>query len=206
MATWCAQAGELAQDLANRRRRSVASILGRVQVTPEQAAQLMAGSAAVRRLLRWPRVDPTARPASRRASRDAELLRSCWHASQARILDLLLALPDAQERVALLPDCFTPPAPGEAGASAGAGGGAPADAAAEETEELWCTPAQLLSELDARLKQLSAPAAGGAASPPSGGAPRALPAVEGQLVGEELKLALVELRTHVQASLMERLS
>jgi len=42
------QAAELGQDLRGRRQSTVASILGRTKLTPQQADQLMAGSAAVR--------------------------------------------------------------------------------------------------------------------------------------------------------------
>eukprot|EP00967_Tisochrysis_lutea_P091044 scaffold130496_cov18-Tisochrysis_lutea.AAC.1 len=45
-------AAELGQDMRGRRQRSVASILGRTKLTPQQADQLMAGTAAVRACVR----------------------------------------------------------------------------------------------------------------------------------------------------------
>lgn len=42
-----AQAAELGTELRGRRQRSVASLLGRTKVSPEQADLLMAGTAAV---------------------------------------------------------------------------------------------------------------------------------------------------------------
>ncbi|GFR42326.1 hypothetical protein Agub_g3233, partial [Astrephomene gubernaculifera] len=66
-------ARELATDLRARRKRSVQSMIGRAQLTAEQADRLMAGTNA------------------------------------SRILDMLLALPSTADRLACLPDCFTPP-------------------------------------------------------------------------------------------------
>ncbi len=43
----CPQADDLSQDLASRRKRSVASILGRTKVSAEQMGVLMAGSPSV---------------------------------------------------------------------------------------------------------------------------------------------------------------
>lgn len=73
--------------------------------------------------------------------------------SQSRIVDMLLSLPSSQERLACLPDCFTPPAQQQAGqqgpgSTAGSSGG-DGDGSQEgaDTEELWCTPSQLLNEV-----------------------------------------------------------
>lgn len=141
--------------------------------------------------------------------------------TQARILDMLLTLPIHEERVSLLPDCFTPPepSPSAAGGSAAAG-----QAAEEETEELWCTPAQLLSEVDGRLGKIrgagaqgTQPGGGAGGAGPAGvgtGASRfgafgqeqqALAAPEGQLVGPELVAALEQLREHVYEHWVEGL-
>ena len=68
----------------------------------------------------------------------------------ARILDLLLSLGSEAERAALLPDCFTPP-PADQGQSGGSG-----VVEGEETDELWCTPLQLLNEVDARAREVAA--------------------------------------------------
>lgn len=68
------QASELADDMRTRRRRSFAAVVGRTRLTAEQEQQLLSASFA------------------------------------SRILDLLLALDSHEERVAMLPDCFTPPA------------------------------------------------------------------------------------------------
>ena len=164
------EAAELAEDMRARRRRSFAAILGRVKIaTPEQEAALLAPSAA------------------------------------SRILDLLLSLATHAERAALLPDCFTPPPP--AAATAEGGGAAAAAAAAatpvppqqgvvegDETDELWCTPLQLLNEVDARVRDVvEAPAARAAGGE---SAPRAI-GTAGGLSGEAYAAALRELREEV---------
>lgn len=90
----------------------------------------------------------------------------------SRICDLLLTLGSIEERIALLPDCFTPPAEDEAAEEAADGS---SSAAAEqqqqqqgeeeqETEELWCTPMQLLNEIEARLKAAAAASNEGSSS------------------------------------------
>ena len=61
----------------------------------------------------------------------------------ARILDMLLSLPNQEARILALPDCFTPPAPTSAAE-------VPDDEAS--TEELWCSPSQMLSELEIRIR------------------------------------------------------
>jgi hypothetical protein len=68
----------------------------------------------------------------------------------SRILELLLGLSSEGEREALLPDCFTPPPEG--------GSAAAEDA---ETDELWCTPLQLLNEIDARVRDVVEARGGG---------------------------------------------
>jgi hypothetical protein len=77
----------------------------------------------------------------------------------ARILDLLLSFETAQERLDLLPDCFTPPPPLDGAAEAEMRGVDKDDE--EETEELWCTPLQLLLEVEARLRAATTTGAGG---------------------------------------------
>lgn len=122
----CCQADELGADLSSRRKSTLAAMLGRVRLdnlAPQQQAALLGPSPA------------------------------------ARILDLLLTLGSTEERLTLLPDCFAPPdepaeqqegpsgatttAPGAAAAAAGDG--------EEGTDELWCTPMQLLNEIHSRL-------------------------------------------------------
>lgn len=126
-----ADAAELAVDLKGRKKRSVASIIGRAKLTAEQADRLKAGTAA------------------------------------ARILDMLLTLPTQAERLSCLPDCFTPPeavagpagagAVAEAEAQEGTSGEAVDEADEGETSEaLWCTPPQMLSELEVRIRSISA--------------------------------------------------
>lgn len=143
----------------------------------------------------------------------------------ARILDLLLSLPGSNDRLALLPDCFTAP---EADAEGSAGGGAgDADGNEGETDDLWCTPMQLLNEIDRRLNaaaaagadsQVSSSAAAGVL--PSGGGSSgsstaaALPAagasqgtVDAGLPGgaPEEAVVLLELRQHIQGQWLESL-
>jgi hypothetical protein len=129
---------------------------------------------------------------------------------------MLLTLPSEEDRIDLLPDCFTPPLDQDAEGGGGQGthqhsfeevsgmqGGA--GGVEEETEadsdELWCTPAQLLNELDARLRQMVE------RSGPAGGEgeqhKRLLSVVDGQLAGQELQEALQGLRVHVHAYFMQ---
>jgi hypothetical protein len=140
----------------------------------------------------------------------------------ARILDLLLSLPGSSDRLALLPDCFTAPEAVE-GDEAAAGGD-------EETDELWCTPMQLLNEIDRRLNAAAAAAAAAAGADsqassssagalPSGGgssgsAAAALPAAgasQGTVYagmpgdGPEDAVVLRELRQHIQGQWLESL-
>ncbi|KAI8471282.1 MAG: hypothetical protein J3K34DRAFT_458405 [Monoraphidium minutum] len=161
------EAAELAEDMRVRRRRSFASILGRVAIaTPEAEAALLAPP------------------------------------PPARILDLLLGLPSEAEREALLPDCFAPPPPPPPGASepggGGGGGGEPGGepgGGGDETDLLWCTPVQLLNEVDARLKALEGPEGGGGGA---GAARRELGGAQG-LTGEAYVRALRRLRGAVAA-------
>jgi hypothetical protein len=81
----------------------------------------------------------------------------------SRILDLLLSLPGAPEREALLPECFAPPPDWEAQPGGGARAGV---VEGDETDELWCTPLQLLNEIDARARDV---VEGGGGSSRSGG-------------------------------------
>lgn len=191
------QAADLGEELKGRRAKTVASILGRVKVTDDQAAAIMAGSAA------------------------------------SRILDLLISMPDAQERVALLPDCFTPPDPNAAPSDQ-----PQVDENGQETEALWCTPAQLLTEIEARLRAVKAledgndengqtkPGGASSQSRMSGFGSfsddsmpgmlfesdsgevftgRQLAPVEGQLVGPELIAGLQDLRNAVKGYFMSSL-
>jgi hypothetical protein len=185
------QAEELGADLSNRRKSTVAAMLGRVQLdglTQEQQVALLGPSPA------------------------------------ARILDLLLSLPGSSDRLALLPDCFTAP---EAGAGDSAEGGAAGD---EETDELWCTPMQLLNEIDRRLNAAAGAAAGGTNSRVSSSTAGALPTGDGSSgssaaaalpaagasqgsvnagppagAPEEADVVLRELRQHIQAQWLDSL-
>jgi hypothetical protein len=169
-------------DLKGRRRSSLAALVGRVKLSPEQADALLAGGAA------------------------------------GRILDMLLAVEGEAERAAFLPDCFTPPddappaeaaaaAPAPAGAAADAtGAGADADAGGEEL--LWCTPAQMMNEIDGRLRALSGEAAGGSGRPPGGlQRQQQQPLLEGgghKLKGEAYERALRALRAEVSERWLAR--
>lgn len=125
---------------------------------------------------------------------------------QARILDMLLTLPEQEERIALLPDCFTPP-PADQGEETAASGfdasvqggfeGQGSEEGAEESDELWCTSAQLLNELDARLRQMREGTGSGQQDQ------KLLGLAEGQLAGEELEQALQGLRVHVNAAFLQ---
>lgn len=188
-------AEELAADLTSRRKSTVAAMLGRVQLDSLSQEQ------------------------------QAALL---GPSPAARILDLLLSMPSSGDRLALLPDCFTPPPqPSEpeataaaAAAAAAAGGGVEEEG---ETDELWCTPMQLLNEIDRRLNAAAAgeqPAgssavqalpAGNSSSSSSNAQAAALEAPgdagseEAGLFGEELAAALQELREHIQQQWLESL-
>ncbi|GLC40168.1 hypothetical protein PLESTM_001007700 [Pleodorina starrii] len=137
------QARELAVDLRARRKRSVQSMIGRAQLTPEQADKLLAGSNA------------------------------------SRILDMLLTLPSSADRLA-----------------------SPAAMAApsleSDAEELvWCTPSQLLVELEARLQRLEGrgprPAPVGEAGPQLLAAP-GVHSLTGEALLGELRLLREEVR------------
>jgi hypothetical protein len=140
VAAGLAAADELATEARQRQRSSLAAVAGRAPLTAEAEAALIGGTAA------------------------------------SRILDLLLSFGTAGERLALLPDCFTPPPPqvveGDGGGGGGGGGGG-AEAEEQqqqeqETEELWCTPLQLLLEVESRLRAAT-DAAGGSSSSSSAG-------------------------------------
>eukprot|EP00879_Flechtneria_rotunda_P019438 GHRR01020417.1.p1 GENE.GHRR01020417.1~~GHRR01020417.1.p1 ORF type:complete len:289 (+),score=116.17 GHRR01020417.1:997-1863(+) len=142
---------ELGRELAERRKTTLAAMLGRRKMTQEQQLQLMGATPA------------------------------------ARICDLLLTLGSSQERLVLLPDCFTPPADAATSKAAAAGHSSDGDSEAStsgshsissnasggraagnhaegigvgsdetETEDLWCTPMQLLNEIKLRLKAAEA--------------------------------------------------
>ncbi|KAJ9513702.1 hypothetical protein QJQ45_015456 [Haematococcus lacustris] len=156
------QANELAKDLRARRRSSVASLLARIQVSPEQRDQLLAGSAA------------------------------------SRILDLLLSMGSTAERVALLPDCFTPPdLPADSSPNTGSETGTQPD---DEHDALWCTPAQLLTEVDSRLRRMEQAAT--ALSDDK----RLLPSNGEQLVDAQLRDALQQLRPAVHEMMLQGLT
>ncbi|GIL62300.1 hypothetical protein Vafri_16578, partial [Volvox africanus] len=164
-------AQELAVDLRSRRKRSVQSMIGRAQLTPEQADKLLAGSNA------------------------------------SRILDMLLTLPSSADRLAHLPDCFTPPDDTVAvdGGVLGGSSAMIAPSPASDSEELvWCTPSQLLVELNARLQSLEGrgPQLGfiAAPGPELSGAPSA-----SFLTGEELLSELKILRDEVRRTWLETL-
>ncbi|KXZ45834.1 hypothetical protein GPECTOR_50g628 [Gonium pectorale] len=172
------KAKELAVDLRARRKRSVQAMIGRAQLTPEQADRLMAGSNA------------------------------------SRILDMLLQLPSAADRLACLPDCFTPP-DAELLATVSAAGddgrAAPAMSAPSPTSDsedlVWCTPSQLLVELEARLQRLEGR---GPRPPLEGGQPPAAMlappgAGAGSLTGEELLAELRALRDEVRRTWLDTL-
>jgi hypothetical protein len=69
-------------------------------------------------------------------------------AAQGRVLDFLLELPSAAERAGSLSDCFTPPP-----------GGSGEEGEGEGEELLWCTPRQLLAEVERRLQPSTSHAA-----------------------------------------------
>lgn len=124
----------------------------------------------------------------------------------ARILDLLLSLPGGSQRAALLPDCFSPPPEEPAtaeGASGSGGGGGVVEG--PDADQLWCTPLQLLNEIDARTR-------GAAAAPAtmdrSEGAPASARAIGGAhhgLSGEAYASALRQLREEVATRWLDSL-
>jgi hypothetical protein len=120
---------------------------------------------------------------------------------------MLLTLPSSADRLACLPDCFTQP---EEGTEEGGGEGQSlpamtAPSPASESEDLvWCTPSQLLVELEARLQRLQGQ---GSLSPaePSGG-PQLLAAPDGSgMTGEVLLAELRVLRDEVRRTWIETL-
>lgn len=92
----------------------------------------------------------------------------------SRILRMILSLPQ-RDMIDSLPDCFTPPSADNSIANE------------EDTEELcWCTPAQLLSEIEAQIKSVNG----------KGGGSKPLPLISSPstLSGSERLSALTELR------------
>jgi hypothetical protein len=189
VAAGLAAAEELAGEARQRRRSSLAAVVGRSPLSAEAEASLLAGSVA------------------------------------SRILDLLLGLGSTEERLGLLPDCFTPPSDGGGGGSAAAGGGggggdeAPAEEE-QETEELWCTPLQLLVEVESRLRAVEGKGDGAAGVGLFGGTGVVAGAVVGAGSAEQPRgaigsgvgargtadpEALRELRTAIRSSWMEAL-
>lgn len=184
------KADELSADLSSRRKSTVAAMLGRVQLDNLTEQQQAA--------LMGP-------------------------SPAARILDLLLSMQDSSDRLALLPDCFTPPpppppaAPQDAPDAAAAAAGEGDDGS--ETDELWCTPMQLMNEILSRLNTLARAATAAAAEttadeqaalPPGGSTsssrqPPALPPSDGGVCGAELVDALQELQQHIQEQWLESL-
>jgi hypothetical protein len=165
-----AAAADLAQDLKRRRKRSVASIIGRAKLTAEQADMLKAGTAA------------------------------------SRILDMLIMQPTVQARLDLLPDCFTPPASSLSSAAptekdehmSQPESSEPSKDIKGESEELWCKPSQLLSELEVRIRVIS----GGTSSSPSmsNNSSQLLSQGSMQMSGPELIRELASLRDHIKLS------
>ncbi|KAG1675124.1 hypothetical protein FOA52_003347 [Chlamydomonas sp. UWO 241] len=119
----------------------------------------------------------------------------------SRILDMLLLLPTPAERAALLPDCFTPPA-----AAVTDGGSSSSDGGAGGEEELWCTPSQMLSEVEARVRAVSGDGPGGAGMLGAAGARVALPVARHQLTGPELLDALQQLKEGIKGSWLEAMA
>ncbi|GIL85540.1 hypothetical protein Vretimale_13382 [Volvox reticuliferus] len=160
-------ARELAIDLRSRRKRSVQSMIGRAQLTPEQADKLLAGSNA------------------------------------SRILDMLLTLPSSTDRLACLPDCFTPP-DDNVEVDTGVQAMAASSPASDSDELVWCTPSQLLLELEARLQRLEGQGPRldsiAAPGPQVFGVPDA-----SSLTGEELLSELRLLRAEVRRTWLETL-
>jgi hypothetical protein len=122
----------------------------------------------------------------------------------SRILDMLLSLPTPAERAALLPDCFTPPARAADGGSRSDEGGAGGEQAQEE--EMWCTPSQMLSEVEARVRAVSGDGLGGADALGAAGTRVALPVARHQLTGPELLDALQQLRAGIKGSWLEAMA
>ena len=113
----------------------------------------------------------------------------------ARILDMLLTFASQEERLACLPDCFTPPP--EASTMPDHGG----DDSVMSTEELWCTPSQMLSEIEARIRVLKS----GTLKNPAGVPPTSLLA-SGQtkmLSGPALMSVLEGLRAGIKLTWLE---
>lgn len=103
----------------------------------------------------------------------------------ARVLDFLLQLPTSAERMATLPECFTPPEEDE-------------EAEDEEQELLWCTPAQLLAEVERRLAPSLQGSVPGAAASLPGAVSQLQLAAPGGLQQESMAAALQELRAQVK--------
>lgn len=115
----------------------------------------------------------------------------------ARILDMLLTLTTHEERAACLTDCFTPPADLAERSSSGSSS---EGAAGQEYDELWCTPSQLLQEVESRC---SAVAAGAAAA---AGAVAQLPGAAAHLAGGQYSEALLQLRDAIRGQWLDSMA
>ncbi|MEW5302808.1 MAG: hypothetical protein WDW38_004080 [Sanguina aurantia] len=155
-----AQAKELEADLRLRRAKSVSHMIGRVQLNPEEADRLLAGTAASRildMLLLMPShqeresilpdcFTPPTPPPPPPTSPKAAAAASAAAGSSSRSTSS--SSPGGSES-----SSGSSPSEDAAKAAKSVQDDSPAgDAQEPETDELWCTPAQLLNELDTRLK------------------------------------------------------
>jgi hypothetical protein len=120
----------------------------------------------------------------------------------SRILDMLLGLEAHEQRVDLLPDCFTPPSDQEQQAASSSGGGGAGGG--EDSDLLWCSPLQLLNEIDVRLKAVSQQGSGGDGAAGGGQRLRLLQGVHG-LKGQAYEAALVQLGAVIQGQWLQSL-
>jgi hypothetical protein len=116
----------------------------------------------------------------------------------ARILDMLLTLTTHEERAACMPDCFTPPE--DLAERSSSSNSSEAAAAGQEYDELWCTPSQLLQEVESRC---SAVAAGAAAA---AGAVAQLPGAAAHLAGGQYSEALLQLRDAIRGQWLDSMA
>lgn len=90
---------------------------------------------------------------------------------------------------------------GSVSSSSAVSGETGAAGASDSEDLLWCTPSQMLTEIDARLKALAGGASAGAGATAAAAANGRLLALPGGLSGQEYQKALNDLREVVSAIL-----
>eukprot|EP00887_Chlorella_sp_A99_P007854 scaffold20.g7854.t1 len=156
-------------------------------LSPEGLALLQQQAAALEAVVGSRRAVALTEVIGRKTVAPGEGLEAATQADEAtRILEVLLSIPDREQRAALLPDAFTPPAAADGAAAAAAEGEDGGE------EQLCTTPLRLLHALDLAAARLERGGGGGGGGALLAGGGLGLDAAE-------LRAALRELREDVLA-------